>query len=328
MSFIVNVEKRSGSKKPKSEEAKIQATSSQSPLKLTLPSANPTLANLKSAIHLKSKRLHPTRQRITTTITKKALVDDNKTLKELGVSEGDTLEVKDLGPQISWKTVFLIEYAGPIFIHLLFYFFRHVFHKTAPYEPSTVQTLALTLVVLHFVKRELETLYVHRFSNATMPFTNLPKNCFHYWVLGGVFIAYFLYGPSTSRSALAKYSASSPFALLRDEKYLLACTALWAVAELANFHTHLQLMWLRPKGSRIRKIPRGAAFELVSCPNYFFEIVGWTAFSLLTLSPAAIVFAGVGAAQMAAWAAKKHSTYRKEFPDYPRGRKRLIPFIW
>ena len=31
------------------------------------------------------------------------------------------LYFKDLGPQVGWSTVFLAEYAGPLFIYLLFY---------------------------------------------------------------------------------------------------------------------------------------------------------------------------------------------------------------
>ena len=39
------------------------------------------------------------RQRITTA-DKKVLDDESKTLKELGVADGETLEIKDLGHQI------------------------------------------------------------------------------------------------------------------------------------------------------------------------------------------------------------------------------------
>jgi very-long-chain enoyl-CoA reductase len=43
---------------------------------------------------------------------KKTLADETK-LKDLGLSEDKAeLTVKDLGPQISWKSVFLIEYVG------------------------------------------------------------------------------------------------------------------------------------------------------------------------------------------------------------------------
>ena len=41
------------------------------------------------------------------------------------------------------------------------------------------------------------------------------------------------------------------------------------------------------------------------------------------------IFLVVSTYQMAAWAAKKHRNYKKEFGDkYPRGRKVMFPFIY
>jgi very-long-chain enoyl-CoA reductase len=51
----------------------------------------------------------------------KPLKDELK-LSDLNPS-GSSLKLffKDLGPQVGWTTVFLTEYAGPLFIYLIFY---------------------------------------------------------------------------------------------------------------------------------------------------------------------------------------------------------------
>lgn len=49
------------------------------------------------------------RQRLTTE-TNSVLADGEKSLGSYGVKEEDTVYLKDLGPQISWRTVFVIEY--------------------------------------------------------------------------------------------------------------------------------------------------------------------------------------------------------------------------
>lgn len=87
-----------------------KATSSPFPLVLDL-SPKPTLLEVKKAIAGKIKHLKPERQRLTTE-DKRALVDDDKSLSDENVKTGDTLWVKDLGPQIAWRTVFLTEYVS------------------------------------------------------------------------------------------------------------------------------------------------------------------------------------------------------------------------
>lgn len=125
--------------------------------------------------------------------------------------------------------------------------------------------MTLVLVLLHFAKREFESAFIHRFSNATMPLFNIFKNSIHYWMLSGFLLAVGVYSPFLGAKAVR--------GTLRDNPtYIKSCIAVWAIAELCNFYSHLILMWLRPKGTRIRQIPRGFAFSLVSCPNYFFEV--------------------------------------------------------
>jgi very-long-chain enoyl-CoA reductase len=57
-------------------------------------------------------QLYVTRQKISSEATGKGL-NDTSTLEEAGVVDGATLYVKDLGPQVSWRTVFLVEYVRP-----------------------------------------------------------------------------------------------------------------------------------------------------------------------------------------------------------------------
>ena len=40
----------------------------------------------------------------------------------------------------------------------------------------------------------------------------------------------------------------------------------------------------------------------------------------------ALMFAAAGCYPMIQWALGKHKSYRKDFKDYPRGRKAIFPF--
>ena len=85
------------------------------PLEINLPD-DATLGTLKNGIANLVPTLPVARQRLTKA-DKQPLVDDEKRLSDLGVEGTAALTVKDLGPQISWRTVFLVEYAGPLIIH-------------------------------------------------------------------------------------------------------------------------------------------------------------------------------------------------------------------
>jgi len=232
-------------------------------------------------------------------------------------AEDNQVTLKDLGPQIGYRTVFLVEYAGPLLLYPLFSTLPALFAGRA-LSYDAVQMLALYCWSGHFLKRLYETVFVHRFSNATMPLFNLYKNCSYYWS-AAVFVGFFVNlqndPPSTATTG----------------------TYLWLVAfvlcELGNLKCHLILSNLRPPGTRVRAIPRGFLFELVSCPNYTCEILAWLCFSLMTGSWSSLVFCLVGAVQMHAWAKGKHARYLKEFNGsegrdlYPSSRKVLIPFV-
>lgn len=100
------------------------------------------------------------------------------------------------------------------------------------------------MVLGHYIKRELETLFVHRFSAETMPRINIFKNSAHYWVLFGVCNMYWFLKPSKLGS-----------------KYDVIFAGLFAIFQFLNFKTHMVLKNLRKPGSTERGIPKGWGFN-------------------------------------------------------------------
>ncbi|PRP75951.1 CRE-ART-1 protein [Planoprotostelium fungivorum] len=284
-------------------EVTIESRSRKSLAVLSLDE-NTTVRQLKIAFNTVQQRF--------TTEQGAPLGDDGAILSSLGFKDGQkvTLTFKDLGPQIGWQTVFLIEYAGPIFIYFFFFLRPSFIYSEAP--TTTLQKIAFVAWIFHFVKREFETLFVHRFSSETMPLSNLWKNCMYYWSFALV------NGFLINRSGFGENSGFLS---------ILLPLLIFIAAEAGNGVTHLQLRNLRPAGTRKRGIPRGGLFNYVTCPNYTCEILSWIAFSLMTGSIGSWLFTLVGAGQMFLWAKTKHLRYRKEFADYPKSRKILVPFV-
>ncbi|EOQ99013.1 hypothetical protein E3P92_03385 [Wallemia ichthyophaga] len=279
-----------------------------------------TLLSLKLKIHKSVPNFSPSRQRLSN-VNKEPLKDDSASLSHLNIHNGDILYIKDLGPQVSWTTVFLVEYAGPLLIHPFFYHLSTLIYRKH-FTHSNMQALAYTLILIHFFKREFETIFIHRFSNSTMPFLNIFRNSAHYHLLSGLLIAIAIYGPWYSLEALKHSHRSNP-------SYLAAWSAFWLFCQISNLITHLKLRNLRPPGTKERNIPTGYGFDLVSCANYFFEIGSWVAILGITGSWAVAIFLLVSAFTMAKWAKKKDALYRKQFGDkYPKNRRILIPYIW
>jgi very-long-chain enoyl-CoA reductase len=280
---------------------------------------NMTLKDLKKLYlsETKLKKVSFERQYYTLNAVKGKVVNDNtKTLKELGINNGDVLYLKDIGMQISWRFVFLAEYFGPIAIFVALYYLRDFIYGSGSSVPLTFSQKAGFFMVLgHYIKRELETLFIHRFSSETMPFTNLFKNCTHYWVIFGTLVGYFLLHP--------KYT--EPTYIPMNVKYVLI--AAFVFFQIMNFLCHNTLKNLRKPGTTERGIPKGYGFGLVSCANYFWESLVWLDYSILTGCTTSYLFLLFSFGQMAIWAQAKHRRYKKEFKDYPKGRKAIIPFL-
>lgn len=164
----------------------------------------------------------------------------------------------------------------------------------------------------HFVKRELETLFVHVFSNQTMPAFNLFKNCFYYWAFAALNA---LFVRDTAAGRLGPVQRLG--------------VAAFFVCEALNFHCHVVLRRLRPRGSTAYVNPPGPLFRHVACPNYTFEILSWVSFSLYSRCLASYAFTLFGFLQINAWAEQKRVRLNKTFgAEHGERRWRLFWGIW
>ncbi|KAJ0182497.1 hypothetical protein K1T71_001866 [Dendrolimus kikuchii] len=280
-------------------------------------SEDATIKIVKDKIHQSVKKsLYPDRQAIKLEAKGKTLKDE-ETLRSLNIQNGAKLYLKDLGPQISWKNVFLAEYAGPLLVYLWAYQRPWILYGAQDSTPASVATVAAICWSVHYAKRLLETLFVHRFSHGTMPLKNLFRNCAYYWLFT-LYVAYHINHPL----------------------YTAPCTTCFYVGlvgfilcELGNLSIHILLKNLRPPGTKVRRVPVpdgnpfSLLFNFVSCPNYTYEFGSWLFFTIMTKCAPAGLFAAAGFYQMAVWAIGKHRNYKKEFPEYPKGRKAILPFI-
>lgn len=231
--------------------------------------------------------------------------------------------IKDLGPQISWRLVFIVEYFGPILVHSILY----ALHVRVSLKSEHMPGLRLAdesfnsgiymMILGHYLKREFETFFIHSFSRSTMPLFNLFKNSFHYWILNGsIGLSYFGYGFLVTDGAVVGFC----------EKYRNSLIGLFITCEILNLYTHIELRRWGDEQKRMSinyRLPLNTGvFKYFVAPNYTFEVYSWLLFSLVTkMNVFSVIFLLFSTVQLYLWANKKNKGY---------GTKRafLIPFIF
>jgi 3-oxo-5-alpha-steroid 4-dehydrogenase 1 len=81
------------------------------------------------------------------------------------------------------------------------------------------------------------------------------------------------------------------------------------------------------RGDKVYRIPRGGLFRFVTNPSYLTEITAFTGFAIATWSLGATFILLITIANLVPRAFQTHRWYREKFPDYPRERRVLIPFV-
>uniref|UniRef100_A0A3B3WCV4 Very-long-chain enoyl-CoA reductase n=1 Tax=Poecilia mexicana TaxID=48701 RepID=A0A3B3WCV4_9TELE len=280
-----------------------------------------TIGDIKSLFYKSYPQWYPARQALRLDTRGKSLRDD-EILQNLPVGTTATMYFKDLGPQLGWTTVFFAEYIGALLTYLVFFFrvpyiYSHTYALTS--SPHPVVTLACVCHTFHYVKRLMETIFVHRFSHGTMPLRMIVKNCAYYWGFSA-WLAYYinhpLYTPPSYGELQVKYALFT-----------------FAMCEIGNLSIHMSLSNLRTDGFRVRRFPTPTKnpftwlFFFVSCPNYTYEVGAWLSFTVMTQCLPVAIYTLFGFIQMTIWAKVKHRAYIREFKDYPSVRTAIIPLI-
>ncbi len=120
-------------------------------------------------------------------------------------------------------------------------------------------------------------------------------------------------------------------AWLTDPRFL-GGLAIYAAGFVLNVHSDAVVRNLRSKdeverAEKVYRIPRGGGFHLVTNPSYLGELLMWTGFAIYTWGLPGVFILGITAANLVPRALSNHRWYRARFPDYPPGRKALIPFV-
>lgn len=94
-----------------------------------------------------------------------------------------------------------------------------------------------------------------------------------------------------------------------------------------NWWADAVLIHLRKPKETDYKIPQKGLFKFISCPNLFGEVIEWCGFAILTWSLPGLAFFIWTFANLVPRALAHHQWYKSKFPEYPKSRKAIFPFI-
>ena len=224
--------------------------------------------------------------------------------------KSNSFEIVDSGPQFSFMIGDLFEYIPPLFIWAAV-----VLYSKVPIEFEYVQITSV-MWIMHYCKRSFEAVFIHTYSQRTLPIFSLIdnstfKNCLYYWCFSFLMAWNVVYRASYKPQFIP---------VLQNIGVIV-----WLMSELFNGYCHIMLRKLRPPGSLGHFLPKGFLFNQITCPNYTFEILSWVGFAMYAQTFVSILFPICGGGQMFIWADEKRNKLASQWPEV-RNRGRITPF--
>jgi very-long-chain enoyl-CoA reductase len=181
----------------------------------------------------------------------------------------------------------------------------------AAHLSSSRDLLVKGLLVVHFLKRVLETLFVHKYSGNVAIATSSFIGVYY----------------SLVSALLSSLHCNQP----RDSAAFVG-VGLFVVGQLGNLYHHVLLSNLRRGPSSDRKsayvVPRGGFFEYVTMPHYFFELIAWLGVAVCTQQLTALLIFTSMASYLAGRSVSTTRYYLKTIKGYPVSRRHLVPGIF
>ncbi|KAK2549736.1 Very-long-chain enoyl-CoA reductase [Acropora cervicornis] len=212
-----------------------------------------------------------------------------------------------MNPRLGWALC----YGLPAVVQIALWY-------SAGMPQSTYQLVAMGTYVVHFLKRVLEALFVHKYSKKWSFFSALQVSLFY--TLGSA-VQHYWCNVYTDEDLAAKLSS--------DDLALIVGFVLYLIGEFLNGYHHYELACLRPAaGSATYSVPESALFRFVVCPHYCFELVAW--FGMAVVCQHFGIYLG-WMVMVTYLAGRSHQTqqwYQKKIDNFPTDRRNMFPGIY
>lgn len=174
------------------------------------------------------------------------------------------------------------------------------------------------LWIVHYLNRSIIYPIRIRSTPKKMPLVIMLSAIFFNVVnasLNGSYLAYF--APSS------KYDAQWFLSI-----HFMVGMVMFVLGMYINMKADHLLIHLRKPNETGYKIPHGFLFEYVSSPNLLGEVIEWSGFAIMAWNLPAFTFMIWTFANLVPRAKNHHDWYLSHFPDYPRQRKIIFPFLF
>ncbi|EOY10527.1 3-oxo-5-alpha-steroid 4-dehydrogenase [Theobroma cacao] len=172
--------------------------------------------------------------------------------------------------------------------------------------------LLKSAITIHFFKRILESLFVHKYSGE-MAIDSMVA----------ILLSYFI------SSALMIFSQHLTVGLPEPAIDMMYPGILWfSIGISGNFYHHYLLSKLRGNGAKEYKIPKGGLFDFVTCPHYLFEVLVFWGFAFISQTLNSFSFALGTTFYLMGRSYATRRWYLSKFEDFPEKVKAMIPFVF